>query len=437
MSGKKLISFLAISTLFGLFATAPSAFAASKEKVLYSFKSDGKDGWYPDGLVFDDAGNLYGTTSEGGNYGYGAVFELTPGAGDAWTETLLYNFCSGGWPCSDGAYPALGSVIVDADGKLYGTTSEGGAYGTTCLGAGCGTVFALSPNGDGTWSETVLHNFNDDGKDGWQPTAGLTFDATGNLYGTTSFGGSSKVGACRNIGCGTVFELTPSTNGTWTEKVLYSFCSLHACADGRGAGGNVILDGKGNLYGATGLGGSHNCGTEGCGVVFQLRPAARGKWKENVLHTFLGRKGKDGSNPGSVILDAAGNLYGATSGSVFELVKTNFWAEKVLHKFGQAKFSDTAGAPLIFDASGNLYSTTVKGGANASGTVFRLAPQVNGRWMEEILHSFRNDGQDGYLPTTGVIFDTAGNIYGTTSAGGSSGSGCDGNGCGTVFEIAP
>jgi uncharacterized repeat protein (TIGR03803 family) len=172
-------------------------------------------------------------------------------------------------------------------------------------------------------------------------------------------------------------------------------------------------------------------------VVFQLRPAARGKWKENVLHTFLGRKGKDGSNPGSVILDAAGNLYGATSGSVFELVKTNFWAEKVLHKFGQAKFSDTAGAPLIFDASGNLYSTTVKGGANASGTVFRLAPQVNGRWMEEILHSFRNDGQDGYLPTTGVIFDTAGNIYGTTSAGGSSGSGCDGNGCGTVFEIAP
>jgi uncharacterized repeat protein (TIGR03803 family) len=347
---------------------------------------------------------------------------------------VIYNFCSAS-SCSDGAYP-LSGLVFDAAGNLYGTTSEGGAYGTTCLGAGCGTVFQLSPAGNGTWTETVLHNFNDDGKDGWQPVAGLTFDTAGNLYGTTSFGGSSKAGACRNIGCGTVFELTPGASGTWKEKVLYSFCPGHGCAgDGDQPQAGVILGEKGSLFGTTPLGGTRQrpCG-QGCGVVFQLA-LANGKWKEKVLHTFTGQDGREPH--ASLIFDAAGNLYGTTSSTVFELKKNSGWAEKVLHKFGKGKDGAALSAAVVFDASGNLYGTTIKGGANSSGTVFRLTPEGGGKWAEAILHSFKNNGQDGDWPDASVVFDRAGNFYGTTPAGGRPDSGCSAYPCGTVFELTP
>jgi uncharacterized repeat protein (TIGR03803 family) len=413
----------AFAALLGSLASVVPASAAQTEAVLYSFCSNSKctDGIEPlAGLTFDDAGNLYGMTHIGGAYGYGTVFQLTLGVGGKWTENVIYNFCSAP-DCTDGAYPFYGSLIFDAAGNLYGTTSAGGTYGAACGGAGCGTVFELTPGVDSVWSEAVLHNFNNDGKDGWQPAAGLTFDAAGNLYGTTSFGGSSKAGACRNIGCGTVFELTLGAAGTWAEKVLHSFCPGDVCAgDGNQPQAGVILGKTGNLYGTTRLGGSRQrpCG-QGCGVVFQLIPASNGKWKEKVLHTFTGQDGREPQ--ASLTFDPTGNLYGTTPATVFELIKNDGWAEKVLHRFYKVNDGVTLRSSLIFDVNGNLYSTTFAGGDSGSGTVFRLTPQADGKWTEKILHSFKNNGQDGRSPLAGLIFDSAGNLYGTTAVGGTSG----------------
>jgi uncharacterized repeat protein (TIGR03803 family) len=425
MPSKKTVTLL-IAVLAGCgFVTSPApSFAASAEQVLYNFcsLSGCTDGSLPiAGLTFDGAGNLYGTAG-GGAYGYGVVFQLTPGTGGTWTETVLYSFCPVAG-CTDGGGPR-GNLVFDAAGNLYGTTAAGGAYGSACGGAGCGTVFELSSNGNGTWTETVLHNFNNNGKDGWEPLSGLTLGTGGKLYGTTSSGGTS--GACGSLGCGTIFELSPGANGTWTEKVLHHFCSVHACADGRAPSAGLVLDPKGTLYGTTPTGGSHNrpCGKLGCGVVFQLKRADL-KWEENVLLSF----NTPGGSQAGLILDAAGNLYGTTSVTAFELQKNDGWAEKTLHKFGEGKDGATLSASLVFD-SGNLYSTTLKGGANGSGTVFRLTPQSNGKWTETILHSFINDSKDGFWPLANVIFDANGNLYGTTSAGGAHNSG-------TAFEITP
>jgi uncharacterized repeat protein (TIGR03803 family) len=403
--------------------------------VLYNFCLAGTnctDGELPEtGLVFDADGNLYGATLEGGAYGYGAVFQLAPDAGGGWTETVVYSFCSAGWPCSDGAYPYSGSLVFDADGSLYGTTTAGGGYQMPCGGTDCGTVFELSPVGDGTWTETVLHSFGN-GNDGRLPAAPLIFDANGNLYGTTVFGGATyKKG-------GTAFELTPSTGGTWTETILHNFCSAPACADGGEPSAGLIFDAAGTLYGTTTLGGSHqlHCNGEGCGVVFELTPGSNGKWKERTLHSFIF---SDGSNPGSsLIFDAAGNLYGKTSaggpqsaGTIFELTRGNngAWKEKVLNKVGGSNGS------LVFDAAGNLYDAIGQSGKHPDGSVFELKPSKNGKWTQKVLFSF--NGQDGAGPGSSLIFDSAGNVYGVTGRGGASGSGCGGRGCGTVFEITP
>lgn len=407
----------------GFLTKAVPAFAASKEQVLYSFCSanDCTDGEMPyGGLVFDDGGNLYGT-ARGGIHGKGVIFELTPGADGRWTDTVLYNFCSLSG-CADGAGPGYGSLIFDAAGNLYGTTTIGGTG--SCGGEGCGTVFELSPNGDGTWTETVLHSFDDNGRDGQEPIAGLTFDVAGNLYGTTFGGGASKNRTCAG-GCGAVFELVPSDSGTWTEKVLHHFCSVHGCTDGHNPLAGVILGKKGSLYGTTSLGGSHGggCGSVGCGVVFELTPGADDKWNERALHSFSTYQG----SRTDLIFDASGNLYGTTNFVVFELQKKNAWAEKVLHKANSA-------STLVFDTIGNLYGTTPQGG-EGYGTAFELKHSKNGKWTQKTLHTFNNNGLDGITPADGLVFDSAGNLYGTTVGGG--GSGCGGSGCGTVFEITP
>jgi uncharacterized repeat protein (TIGR03803 family) len=416
--------------IFGFLISVASAFAASKEEVLYSFCSldncaDGESPAY--GVVFDSAGNLYGAAG-GGAYGGGVVFELTPGTNGTWTETVLYNFCAVSG-CADGDGPW--ALVFDTAGNLYGVTAAGGT--NTCVSEGCGVAFELSPGGDGTWTETVLHDFADDGKDGWAPVGGLVLDAAGNLYGTTAYGGATY----KKLG--TAFELSPATGGTWTETVLHNFCSAPACADGGEPTAGLIFDSSGNLYGTTFLGGSHlgGCGGQGCGVAFQLSPSSNGKWKDKTLHTF--KSGEGGVRPQSgLILDAAGNLYGTTSlggtqssGTIFELRrgKNGTWTEKVLNsKVG------TSGT-LVFDAAGNLYGTTDQGGAYHYGSVFELKPGNNGTWTEKTLHNFNNNGHDGANPRANLIFDTAGNLYSTTAGGG--GSGCGGRGCGTVFEITP
>jgi uncharacterized repeat protein (TIGR03803 family) len=404
------IFFIGLRTALAILAVTfmVTCAGATDEKVIYSFDPNGRDGYQPAaGLISDAAGNLYGTTYYGGAHGgsdggYGTVFELTFNkAGGGWTEKVLHSFNDNG---KDG-YAPLGSLIFDTAGNLYGTTEFGGVYAS-------GTVFELEPRAGGKWTEKVLHSFND--KDGYAPFAGLTLDASGNLYGTTYSGGSH--------GWGTVFELTPKAGGGWTEKILHSF-------NVNGNGGTfpeagVVLDTSGNLFGAA------------SDVVFKLTPKAGGGWTENVLRTF---KSKYGTFPyATPIFDATGNLYGTTfgggiysDGMVFELTPQTggHWTEKVLHSF-DGKDGNDCFAGVIFDAAGNLFGATKQGGVYDQGTVFELIPQAGGGWTEKVLHTFNDNGTDGAYPDGGVIFDTGGNLYGTASSGGAH------NG-GAVFEITP
>ena len=275
-----------------VFELSPDGHGGWKEAVLYSF-GRGTDGQYPSaGLVLDAAGNLYGTTTNGGDSNYGTVFELAPDGHSGWNETVLHSFNS-----QDGGDPNAG-LNFDAAGNLYGTTSAGGAFRR-------GTVFELAPDGQGGWKETVLHSFN--GVDGAAPSDGLIFDAAGNLYGMTASGGPQSLG--------TVFELSPQGHGGWKETVLHKFDGT----DGFAPFGTLIFGSAGNLYG-TAAGG----GTQDFGSVFELAPDGHGGWKETVLHSL---KDRPGASPfGGLILGGQGHLYGTTAGdgqttlgSVFEL----------------------------------------------------------------------------------------------------------------------
>jgi uncharacterized repeat protein (TIGR03803 family) len=198
------IRLLMALAMFAATVFVMSTFAAAQEQVLYSFQNDGTDGIDPGpGLISDGAGNLYGTTIGGGAYNWGTVFELSPAAGGGWTEKVLYNFAS----VPDGANPYWW-LIFDAAGNLYGTTFAGGTHNG-------GAVFELSPAAGGTWTEKVLYSFGNGAMDADAPQAGLIFDAAGNLYGTTEYGGTYYYG--------TVFELSPNGSGGWTEQVLHSF----------------------------------------------------------------------------------------------------------------------------------------------------------------------------------------------------------------------
>ncbi len=396
---------------------APAALAQGKFKTLYKFKGSTDGNFSQASLIFDQAGNLYSTTTRGGA-GYGTVFELTPNQDGSWTESVLYSFTGG----ADGADPFAG-LIFDQAGNLYGTTYQGGS-------AGVGTVFELTPNLDGGWTQNVLHSFKN--SDGRYPVGGVIFGADGNLYGTTTNGGAA--------GQGTVFELTPNQDGSWTESVLHSF------KGGRDGGypdhGSLIFDTAGNLYGATASGGKVGCNwlSPGCGTIFELKPNSDGRWTEQVLHRFSG--GTDGATPQpTLIFDKSGNLYGTTLlggahgvGNVFELMPNSdgSWKQKVLHQFKGGNWGPWAG--VIFDQAGNLYGTTLAGGnlnacgGQGCGVVFKLAPNSNGGWNETVLHTFTD--HPGALPNALLTFDESGNLYGTT-AGDSSKT------FGSVFEITP
>ncbi len=384
---------------------------AQTETVLYSFGATATDSTFPfAGLFLDASGNLYGTSVSGGVNNAGSVFELTPQAGGGWSETVLHSFGGG----SDGGNPSS-TLIADATGALYGTSSSGGSFGY-------GTVFKLGKSGN-AFSDVVLHSFNFNGKDGYVPQGGgLVMDAAGNLYGTTPSGGLYNLG--------TVFELVPKAAGGWSEIILHSFGNH---ADGGSPMGNLILDAAGNVYGTT-LGG----GAQSCGTVFELIHKTGGGWVEKIVHNF-NNKTFDGCYPSAgLVFDAAGNLYSTTqaggafnNGTVFELLPqvNGSWSKTLLHSFGSGSDGAAPNAGLTFDASSNLYSTTLIGGAFGGGTVFKLTPQPAGSWTETVLHSF-GSGTDGSSPTSGLVFDAAGNLYSTTQAGGT-------YGVGTVFEVTP
>jgi len=242
-----------------VFRLAPTSNGGWKETVLHSF-TGGRDGGYPMGGVTVGAnGHLYGTASSGGSSGQGGVvFELSPQTGGGWRETVLYNFTG----VSDGSSPS-GGLTFDAAGNIYGATLGGGNITDTCSHAGalyCGVAFELSANGSGGWTESVMHAFN--GADGFQPQGSLIFDASGNLYGTTTYGGalcSSSTGCC----CGVVYELSPNPRGGWSEKEIFAFqLGSGGFGKGTGANpfSGVTFDASGNLYGTTNLGGTHDSG---------------------------------------------------------------------------------------------------------------------------------------------------------------------------------
>jgi uncharacterized repeat protein (TIGR03803 family) len=336
------------------------------ETVLHSFAGGPTDGSESfSGLIRDTAGNLYGTLFSGGAHGSGVVFKLSPSG----AETVLHSFTGG----ADGGYPAA-PLVQDAAGNLYGTTTGGGAVPGSAEG---GVVFELircasAPSG---YDFKVLYSFT--GADGSYPTGALIRDSAGNLYGTTDVGGATST--CHPThGCGVVFKLSP----TGTETVLHSFAGPDGANPFRAG---LARDAAGNLYGTTQNGGaaSSACANSGfgtCGVVFKLSPAGT----ETVLHTFTG--GADGANPlAGLVRDAAGNLYGTASdggaacfdnaitcGVVFKLSPTG--AETVLHTFTGGADGGQPEAGLIQDLTGNLYGTTVFGGAYGLGVVFKLTP---------------------------------------------------------------
>lgn len=394
MSSK--IRLLAIAALVICFSRL---LPAQTDQTLYNFTGFGDGGNPLSSLVMDSAGNLYGTTFVGGQFGAGEVYELSPTG-----ISVIYSFTGG----ADGANPYAADVIFDASGNLYGTTAGGGANNL-------GTVFKLAPSASG-WTESVLHSFAGT-TDGATPAAGLVFDLAGDLYGTTSVGGINNAG--------TVFQLKPGTNGVWSEKVIHAFNTK----DGSVPNGGLVFDRANNLYGVTQGGGAKSAG-----VVFKLTPSTKG-WAISILHNFTG--GADGGNPFAerLILDSSGRVYGTTQGggqfnggTVFRLTSTatGQWSDRVLYNFN-TKLAANPFSGLTMDSKGNLYGTCANGnGVTTVGAVFELIAQPDDKWTEVNLHLFtRTDGQ---FPESALLRDASGNLYGTTLQGGASN-------MGVVFEI--
>jgi uncharacterized repeat protein (TIGR03803 family) len=423
--------------LSGIFVTIaePPAVQAQTFQVLHSFTGQG-DGGNPVGTpTLDAEGNLDGTTVNGGE-GLGTVYKLTS-RGSGWLLKILYDFGSGGQ--YDG-FQALGQLVQDSRGIIYGATHGGGLYGED------GTVFQLRPSPTppaaviAPWMETLLHSFGN-GSDGSLPDHGdLTIDPQGNLYGTTYEGGS--------FGWGTVYKLTPSGGG-WTYQMLYSFSGG---TDGGYPVSGVVLDAVGNLYGTTQVGGMSNWG-----VVYQLTQSG----SETVLYSFTGID--DGLYPlAGVIFDSFGNLYGATSQGGSGLPCNGAAMEASLQqnaRVGARNGTDGAGVVfrlspgsggwiytsiyplpgtygtverLVMDPAGDIYGTS-EGGLYQWGWVFELTPGLGG-WTCTSLHDFTN-GTDGGTPEAGLVRDSNGNLYGASFNGGLQG--CGSIGCGVIWEITP
>jgi uncharacterized repeat protein (TIGR03803 family) len=405
MSRRSLFRLLASSAIPLLsIVFAATVAAAESPKTLHDFAVKGNDGSSVySSLTLDAAGNLYGTTVDGGQFNEGIVFELSPTPTGQWKETILYSFKGGS---SDGANPHTAPVF-DSAGNLYGSTVGGGLDAKFC-NSGCGVVYKLTPSADGTWTETVLHEFTS-AADGGVAYAGVALDSAGNIYGATQVGGTSENGV--------FYELSATSGGSWQETVLHNFGGQPDVSD---AYATPVFDSAGNLYGTSYGGGAH-----GQGTVYELSQSS-GDWTEQVLYSFKG--GSDGDEPfAPVAFDKAGNIYCTTAeggtqnvGTAFELLAAQGWKKVILHQFQGVEFGDGANPNgLVFDAKGNLYGTTVGGGTDNPGTIFRLTPTSHG-WKETILYNF-TAGNDGAYPSAAPILDSAGHLFGTTLWGGPAG----------------
>ncbi len=384
-----------------------AAFAAEKERVLHTFY-DKPSANPSSNLIFDAEGNLYGST---GASGYqpcqcGTIFRLIPQRSGNWKYQVIYQFTGQ----EDGGYP-LGNLVFDTAGNLYGA-----------MGYGYGGVFRLMPQSDGSWNESTIYSFKG-APDSSTPYAGLTIDRSGNLYGTTRVGGVN--------GLGDVYKLTRTSNGQWSESVLYSFSGT----DGAFPWSDVTIDGDSNLYGTTIAGGQF-----GSGVVFKLIQDQAG-WSERVLYSFEG--GANHGEPASgVYRDTSGNLYTTASdngagypGALFELMPASddTYTGILLHTFGSSGDGEAPWSDLIPDAHGDLYGTTFIGGTLGYGVIYKLSRDDNGDWSETVFHSF--DYRDGAAPFNNpVTFNASGDLFIATSSGGLH-EGYDGYG--VVLEIVP
>ena len=381
-----------------LAVVAGRASAVSGPQIIYSF-AGGSDGEYLDtDLIIDSMGNLYGTSVQGGDFASGTVWELSPSS-NGWIHSVLYSFRGG----ADGGEPYKGATL-DAKGNLYGTAVTGG--GGSCEG-GCGVLWRLTRSASG-WTQSVIHTFTG-GEDGSGPGSGLTLGENGTLFGMTPTGGAN--------GQGVIFQLIPMTGGTWNFTVVHAFTGG---SDGGGASAGRLLRYKGSLYGVTTTGGAN-----GQGVVFQLTRSA-GIWQFKTLYAFQGQPDagfpygglavdSNGNLYGTTYYDGANNL-----GSVYELTAQpdGTWKEAVLYSFQGGRDGSGSIGNLVFTSAGAIYGTTSAGGASCDcGTIFKLTAGLDGSRKEVVVYRFHG-APDGAFAYNGMVGDGAGNFYGTTVHGG-------------------
>lgn len=386
---------LAVLTALLLIAASPAL--AQTEEVLYAFKGH-PDGANPYATLTLQGGNIFGTTYNGGLNGLGSVFELTPNGNGGWNETVLYSFCPVYPSCTDGENPTYTKVIFDAAGNMYGTAFAGGTLGN-------GVVYELSPSSSG-WTYQVIYNFAGQ-PDAANPINGLVMDAAGNLYGTSYNGGGGNNGA--------VFQLHPTGTGTWTEQVIAPVPEIFA---------GLAIDSAGDLYGTT------------TSSVFKIIPNGTNNWFLTNILVFTNGATQGNEPNGTPILDSSGNVYGTTTlggknnqGVIYILVKnsTTKYTERVLYNFGPNGTQPIGG--LVMDSSRNLYGTTTAGGIKGDGVVYKVT-YSGGKYVGETsLHAFNPTGEgtvDGAVPYGALILDSQNYLYGTTFGAGA-------NGFGTVF----
>ena len=381
---------------------------ATTTDVIFSFEED--EGEYADtDLETDSAGNIYGTTVLGGEFGGGTVFQLSP-TPNGWEHAVLYSFTGG----ADGGEPYKG-VTIDRRGNLYGTAVTGGSGG--CEG-GCGVVYKLTKSG-GTWTQTVIHAFTG-GDDGSGPGARVTVDRSGDVYGMTPTGGT--------YGVGTIYKIHPHA-GSWDFQVIHTFHWRRRRSDrfswkdaSAAMAGSMVQLLRAVCMEAELFSSSHR--------------TAVGEWDFRTLYSFHGQP--DGSFPyGALLRAASGKIYGTTYyggengiGAVYELSPRSVgeWDGRVIYSFQTGNDGNSPISNLVRDAAGNLYGTTSEGGLG-SGTIFKLTPIGGGQWTESVVHPFGGP-PDGGFSYNGMVVDRFGNFYGATVHGGDDDDGC-------VYKFTP